>query len=229
MSKADLFEAFARTGKALASGKRLELLELLAQGERPVQQLAAVSGLNLTTASAHLQLLRDAGLVTSRRDGTRVLYRLAGDDVADLVTTLLRVAERHRPETAAAASAHLPADVRTIRRDELVDRAQRGEVLILDVRPAEEYAAGHLPGAVSIPADELAGRLAEIPADVEVAAYCRGRFCVLSYDAVHLLTQHGYTAHLLADGVIEFLADDVALATATLTPSATASPTARTS
>lgn len=218
MSKAELFESFARTGKALASGKRLELLELLAQGERPVQQLATVAGLNLTTTSAHLQLLRDAGLVTSRREGTRVLYRLAGPDVAELVTAMFRVAERHRPEVSAAAtgltSRLLPDGVRVIDRAELLDRSRRGEVLVLDVRPSEEYAAGHLPGAASIPFDELAGRLAEIPADVEVAAYCRGRYCVLSYDAVHLLADRGYTAHLVADGVLEFLADDVALATA---------------
>lgn len=217
MSKSDLFESFARTGKALASGKRLELLELLAQGERPVQQLASVAGLNLTTTSAHLQLLRDAGLVVSRRDGTRVLYRLAGPDVAELVTVMFRVAERHRPEVSAAAagltSQLLPDGVRVIGRAELLDRSRKGEVLVLDVRPSEEYAAGHLPGAVSIPADELADRLAEIPADVEVAAYCRGRFCVLSYDAVHLLTDRGFTTHLVADGVIEFLADDVALTT----------------
>jgi DNA-binding transcriptional ArsR family regulator len=218
MSKSDLFESFARTGKALSSGKRLELLELLAQGERPVQKLASVAGLNLTTTSAHLQLLRDAGLVVSRREGTRVLYRLAGPDVADLVTAMFRVAERHRPEVAAAAagltSQLLPDGVRVIDRAELLERSHSGEVLVLDVRPSEEYVAGHLPGAVSIPADELAGRLAEIPADVEVAAYCRGRFCVLSYDAVHLLTERGFTAHLVADGVIEFLADDVALTTA---------------
>lgn len=219
MSKSDLFESFARTGKALANGKRLELLELLAQGERPVQQLASVAGLNLTTTSAHLQLLRDAGLVVSRREGTRVLYRLAGPDVAELVTVMFRVAERHRPDVSAAAagltSQLLPDGVRVIDRAELLDRSRRGEVLVLDVRPSEEYAVGHLPGAVSIPADELAGRLAEIPADVEVAAYCRGRFCVLSYDAVHLLADHGYTTHLVADGVIEFLADDVVLATTT--------------
>jgi DNA-binding transcriptional ArsR family regulator len=218
MSKSDLFESFARTGKALSSGKRLELLELLAQGERPVQKLASVAGLNLTTTSAHLQLLRDSGLVVSRREGTRVLYRLAGPDVADLVTAMFRVAERHRPEVAAAAagltSQLLPDGVRVIDRAELLERSHSGEVLVLDVRPSEEYVAGHLPGAVSIPADELAGRLAEIPADVEVAAYCRGRFCVLSYDAVHLLTERGFTAHLVADGVIEFLADDVALTTA---------------
>jgi DNA-binding transcriptional ArsR family regulator len=225
MSKSDLFESFARTGKALASGKRLELLELLAQGERPVQQLASVAGLNLTTTSAHLQLLRDVGLVISRREGTRVLYQLAGPDVAELVTVMFRVAERHRPEVSAAAagmrSQLLPDGVRVIDRAELLDRSLRGEVLVLDVRPSEEYAAGHLPGAVSIPADELADRLAEIPADVEVAAYCRGRFCVLSYDAVHLLTDHGYTSHLVADGVIEFLADDVALTTTTVSARAT--------
>ncbi|MFC8801757.1 ArsR/SmtB family transcription factor [Promicromonospora sp. NPDC057138] len=215
MSKADLFESLARTGKALASGKRLELLELLAQGERPVQQLATVAGLNLTTTSAHLQLLRDAGLVASRREGTRVLYRLAGPDVAELVTVMFRVAERHRPEVSAAAAGltSLPDGVRAIDRTELLERSHQGELLVLDVRPSEEYAAGHLPGAVSIPFDELAGRLEEIPAGAEVAAYCRGRYCVLSYDAVHLLAERGYTTHLVADGVTEFLAHDVALTT----------------
>jgi rhodanese-related sulfurtransferase len=191
---------------------------VVARGGRGGGPPAAVADLNLTTASAHLQLLRDAGLVVSRREGTRVLYRLAGPDVAELVTVMFRVAERHRPEVSAAAaglaSQLLPDGVRVIDRAELLDRSRRGEVLVLDVRPSEEYAAGHLPGAVSIPSDELAGRLAEIPAGVEVAAYCRGRYCVLSYDAVHLLTDQGYTAHLVADGVTEFLADDVALTTA---------------
>jgi len=212
VAKAELFEAFARTGKALASGKRLEMLELLAQGERPVQRLAAVAGMNLTTASAHLQVLREAGLVVSRREGTSVLYRLAGDDVADLMATMMRVAEAHRPEARASKAAYLPDDLSLMDRAELLRRARAGQVLVLDVRPREEYAAGHLPGAVSIPLEELGDRIAEIPQDVEVVAYCRGRYCVLSHHAVRFLTDHGRAASLLDDGIVEWRADALPIA-----------------
>jgi rhodanese-related sulfurtransferase/DNA-binding transcriptional ArsR family regulator len=212
MSTADLYDAVARVGQALSSGTRLKMLELLAQGERPVVELATVAGLNVTTASAHLQGLRQAGLVVSRRDGRRVLYRLAGSDVAALVADLCAVAEAHRPDVRAELTVALPTDdLRLMGRDELLAASGAGDVVVIDVRPADEYAAGHLPGAVSIPLDEVASRLSEIPADVEVVAYCRGRYCVMSHRAVRLLIEHGVDAALAADGVLEWRADGVAI------------------
>ncbi|WP_326648883.1 ArsR/SmtB family transcription factor [Streptomyces sp. NBC_01750] len=203
--KAALYDAFARTGKALSNGKRLELLDLLAQGERPVDALAKAAGLNLTTASAHLQTLRQAGLVATRRDGVRIYYRLAGDDVAALYALLRQVAQRHQTDVEPARTAYLGTDeAEEVDREDLLARAQAGGVVVLDVRPAEEYAAGHIPGAVSIPIDELAERIAELPADVEVVAYCRGAYCVLAYDAVRLLHEHDRKAVRLTDGMLEW-------------------------
>ncbi|MDR7299881.1 ArsR/SmtB family transcription factor [Haloactinomyces albus] len=208
MDKTDLYDAIAGTGKALAHGKRLELLELLAQGERPVRELARAVGLKLTTASAHLQVLHEAGLVTTRRQGTSVWYRLAGGDVAGLLSVLCRVADAHRAEVETIRRAYLDtAGIRLVGRAELMQAAAEGRALVLDVRPAEEYAAGHVPGAVSIPVDQLTDRLAEIPADTEVVAYCRGRYCVLSYDAVRLLQASGRDAALLEDGILEWRRD----------------------
>jgi rhodanese-related sulfurtransferase/DNA-binding transcriptional ArsR family regulator len=215
VSTADLYDAVARVGQALSSGTRLKMLELLAQSERPVVELATVAGLNVTTASAHLQIMRDAGLVVSRRDGRRVLYRLTGPDVAALVTNLCTVAEAHRPDVRAELTSALPTDdIRLMDRDELLAASTTGDIVVVDVRPADEYAAGHLPGAVSIPLDELASRLAEIPADVEVVAYCRGRYCVLSHRAVRLLLEHGIDATLAADGILEWRADAVPITSA---------------
>jgi DNA-binding transcriptional ArsR family regulator/rhodanese-related sulfurtransferase len=187
--KTVLFEQFARVGKALASGKRLELLDLLAQGERDVASLAAAADLGLTTASAHLQTLRQANLVTTRRDGTRILYSLAGRDVADLFARLRDVAQSHLPDVEAARTAYLGDDGgRPVTRD--------------------EYTAGHIPGAVGIPLDELADRLAELPDGGQIVAYCRGAWCVLAHDAVRLLRAHGRDALRLADGMLEWrLAD----------------------
>ena len=148
MSTADLYDAVARVGQALSSGTRLKMLELLAQGERPVVELAGVAGLNVTTASAHLQGLRNAGLVTSRRDGRRILYRLSGPDVAALVAQLCAVAEAHRPDVRAELEAALPTDgIRLMDRAELLAASGAGRVVVVDVRPGDEYAAGHLPGA----------------------------------------------------------------------------------
>jgi rhodanese-related sulfurtransferase/DNA-binding transcriptional ArsR family regulator len=200
-----LFDQFARVGKALASGKRLELLDLLAQGERDVASLAAAANLGLTTASAHLQTLRQANLVTTRRDGTRILYRLAGSDVADLFARLREVAQSHLPDVEAARVAYLGADGgEPVTRDELRRLARTANVTVLDVRPAEEYAAGHIRGAVSIPLDELARRLAELPDDGQIVAYCRGAYCVLAHDAVRILRAHGRDAVRLADGMLEW-------------------------
>ncbi|MBT2363997.1 metalloregulator ArsR/SmtB family transcription factor [Streptomyces sp. ISL-10] len=203
--KAALYDAFARTGKALSSGKRLELLDLLAQGERTVDALAKAAGLNLTTASAHLQSLKQAGLVGTRRDGVRIHYRLAGDDVAALYALLRQVARLHQPAVEPARAAYLGTDeAEEVDREDLLARAAAGEVVVLDVRPAEEYAAGHIPGALSIPVGELADRLAELPDDAEVVAYCRGAYCVLAYDAVRLLHEHGRKAVRLTDGMLEW-------------------------
>jgi rhodanese-related sulfurtransferase/DNA-binding transcriptional ArsR family regulator len=203
--KAAVFEQLARVGKALASGKRMELLDLLGQAERPVEALAAAAALNLTTASAHLQTLKQAGLVTTRRDGTRIFYRLAGDDVADLLVRAREVAAAHLPDVAAAHDDYLGAgEVESIGRAELLRRVADGAVTVLDVRPTAEYTAGHLPGAVNIPLEELAERLGELPVDVDVVAYCRGPYCVFAHDAVRLLADRGRRATRLRDGVLEW-------------------------
>lgn len=210
--KTALFEQFARVGKALASGKRLELLDLLAQGERDVASLAAAADLGVTTASAHLQTLRQANLVTTRRDGTRILYRLAGRDVADLYARVREVAQSHLPDVEAARLAYLgEGGGQPVTRDQLQQLAKTRPVTVLDVRPREEYAAGHIPGAVSIPLDELADRLAEIP-DGQIVAYCRGTYCVLAHDAVRLLAANGRIATRLADGMLEWRLADLPVA-----------------
>lgn len=203
-AKNALFDQFARVGKALASGKRLELLDLIAQGERTVDALAKSAELGLTTASAHLQTLKQANLVVTRREGTKIFYRLAGDDVAALFALLRTVADDRLPDVRTAREAYLGDDTEAVSREELLERVRSGRATVIDVRPAEEYAAGHIPGAVSVPLDELADRLAELPADQEVVAYCRGAYCVLSHDAVRLLTAQGRTARRLADGMLEW-------------------------
>lgn len=207
-SKAALYEAFAASGKALASGKRLELVDLLAQGERTVEALAKTAGLNLTTASAHLQTLKQAGLVATRREGVRIHYRLAGDDVARLLALLRRVAEHHQAAVPPALDAYLgclpPNAGQEVTREELRARVAAGGVVVLDVRPVEEYRAGHIPGALSIPVEELADRIGELPGDADIVVYCRGEYCVLAYDAVRLLVDRGRRAVRLDDGMLEW-------------------------
>lgn len=209
--KAELFEQLARVGKALGSGKRLELLDLLAQGSRSVADIAAAAGLGVTTASAHLQTLKQAGLVATTREGTTIRYRLAETDVAALYVQLRTVASAHLPGVDVARDRYLGrtdvddgGSIEEIGREELLRRARAGEVLVLDVRPALEYTAGHIPGAVSIPIDELPARLAELSPDVEVVAYCRGAYCVFAHDAVRLLTARGHRAVRLTDGMLEW-------------------------
>lgn len=204
--KSALFEQLARVGKALGSGKRLELLDLLAQTERTVEALAAASGLNLTTASAHLQTLKQAGLVATRRDGTRIFYRLSGDDVTDLLVRVREVAAARLPDVSAARDAYLGGGsyIASLNRDELTLRMTAGEVTLLDVRPPAEYTSAHLPGAINIPIDELEDRLGEIPAGPEVVAYCRGPYCVFAHEAVEILQRHGRNASRLTDGVSEW-------------------------
>jgi rhodanese-related sulfurtransferase/DNA-binding transcriptional ArsR family regulator len=204
-AKTALFDQFARVGKALGSGKRLELVDLLAQGERTVESLARAAELGMTTASAHLQTLKQANLVATRREGTKIYYRLAGTDVAALYALVRTVASAHLPDVEAASAAYLgPDDAEQVSRDDLLRRARSGEVVVLDVRPREEYAAGHIPGAVSIPLEELADELDDIPADQEIVAYCRGSYCVLAHDAVRLLNARGRSARRLADGMLEW-------------------------
>ena len=208
-----LFDQFARVGKALSSGKRLELLDLLAQGERTVDALARASELGLSTASAHLQALKAANMVTTRREGTKIYYRLAGTDVAQLLALVRAVASAHLPDVEAAASTYLGPDTEQVTRAELLERIQTGQVTVIDVRPREEYAAGHIPAAVSLPLDELAEHLAELPDGHDIVAYCRGAYCVLAHEAVRMLTEHGHTAMRLADGMLEWRLADLPVAT----------------
>jgi rhodanese-related sulfurtransferase/DNA-binding transcriptional ArsR family regulator len=203
-----LYEQVARIGKALASPKRLELLEILAQGEKTVETLSAELSIDVKLASAHLKALRAARLVDSRRDGKYVVYRLSGQDVSDLWVNLREVAEEHLLELRMAIDQMVaqPDKLSTIDRDALLEQAKRGEVIVIDVRPQAEYEAAHLPFARSMPVDELEQRLAELPRRREIVAYCRGPFCMLSDEALKLLRAKGYKARKILDGVSEWRA-----------------------
>jgi rhodanese-related sulfurtransferase len=203
-----LYEQVARVGKALASPKRLEILEMLAQGEKAVETLAAEVAIDVKLASAHLKALKDARLVQARREGKRMIYRLSGGDVAALGVTLRQVAEEHLVELQMALRQLLAESDRLSRvgRRDLLAQARRGEVVVLDVRPPEEYETAHLPYARSLPLPELSRRLAELPRDVEIVAYCRGPFCLMSDEAVRLLREHGFKARKTMDGVSEWQA-----------------------
>ncbi len=204
--KRELFEQFARIGTAIASGPRLELLELLAQTERSVDQLASRTGLTIANASQHLQKLKQAGLIVGRKEGQFVFYRLAGDDVVRLLTALTQVGEARIAEVDRLVRTYLVQRdaLEAVPAAELLDRAKKGLVTVLDVRPPEEFAAGHVPGAINIPISELAKRLAELPKRKEVVAYCRGPYCLMSYDAVELLRKKGLKARRLQDGLPEW-------------------------
>ncbi len=184
-----LYEQFARVGKATAHPKRLELLDLLLQGERSVEELAAAAHLSMTSASAQLQVLRQARLVATQRAGKRVLYRIADDTVYTLVRAITEVARARLSEVGQTVRAYFHArdSLEPIDAEQLRRRAAAGEVVVLDVRPSAEYAAGHIPGAVSIPLDQLADRIADLPTGTEIVAYCRGPYCVLAAEAVDLL------------------------------------------
>jgi rhodanese-related sulfurtransferase/biotin operon repressor len=204
-AKDRLYAEFAAVGKVLGHPKRLELLDLLAQGPRSVDELAAAAGLGTSTCSAHLQALREAGVLVSRRDGKRHVHVLAGDDVAGLWDLLRQVAQAHRPHTELARQGYLgPADTETVDTDELLRRLEADEIVVIDVRPSPEYAAGHLPGAMHLPLDELMARIGDVPRGREVVAYCRGRYCVLAHDAVRTLLAHGLTARRAVDGALEW-------------------------
>lgn len=204
--KHELFAQFARIAKAMGHGNRLELLEHLAQGERSVEVLAKVSGMSIANTSQHLQQLRNAGLVTCRKVGLHVFYRLSGDDVLALIEDLRDVARRRLADVDRLINGYLTAkdDMEPVPAEELLARARKGEVTVLDVRPEQEYAAGHLPGAVNIPLDELEKRIDILDADREVVAYCRGPHCVLAFDAVSKLRERGRSARRLNVGYPEW-------------------------
>ena len=203
-----LYDQVARIGHALSSPKRLELVELLCQGEKTVETLALQADLGVKLASAHLKALRMARLVETRKDGKYVLYRLADPGVADLWVALREQAEERLVElqVALADIATHGDDLRGIDRQSLLRQAASGDVLVIDVRPSDEYEAAHLPHARSLPLAELKKRLAELPKSVPVVAYCRGPFCLMAKDAVELLRKKGYRAVHLADGVAEWRA-----------------------
>lgn len=203
-----LYEQVARIGKAVSSPKRLELLELLAQGEKTVAALAAELSIDMKLASAHLKALSEARLVEKRRDGKYVVYRLSGADVANLWVMLGQVAEAHLVELRLALEQIVaaPEKLSGLGRNDLLDKARRGAVIVIDVRPADEYQVAHLPFARSMPLAEIERRVAELPADCEIIAYCRGPFCLLAREAVKLLSARGYRARKIADGVSEWQA-----------------------
>jgi len=204
--KQDLFAQFARVGKALSNGNRLELLEFLAQGERSVDELAKVSGLSVANTSQHLQQLRQSGLVTSRKQGLKVHYRLSGGDVIRLLDALRSVAERHISDVERLINSFLTVkdDLEPIPREELLQRVRDGLVTVLDVRPPEEYAAGHVPGAVNVPLKELEHYLDQLHDGQEIVAYCRGPHCVLAFDAVAKAREKGISARRMQDGYPEW-------------------------
>lgn len=203
-----LYGQFARIGKALASPHRIEILELLAQGERTVESLAGEIGLSLANASQHLQALREASLVEGRKQGLYVHYRLADDLLLDLTRALRLVAVRRLADLDRLVHSHFGdrTDPEPVGMDELLDRVRSGRVVILDTRPANEYAAGHIAGAISVPVDELKARLAKLPKGKEYVAYCRGPYCIYADRAVAMLRKSGRKARRLADGFPEWKA-----------------------
>jgi len=203
-----LYEQVARIGKATSSPKRLELLDLLAQGEKAVEALATELNIDMRLASAHLKALREARLVIARREGKQMVYRLSGDDVATLLVKMREVAEVHLLELRVALEeiSASPGDLTSVGRTELLEKARRGEIIVVDVRPEDEYQSAHLPHARSMPISELENRLNELPLDREIVAYCRGPFCLLSDTAVQLLAKRGFRVRKIRDGVSEWQA-----------------------
>lgn len=204
-AKDSLFEAFASVAKALGNGHRAEIVDVLAQGERSVESLAAEIGQSVANTSHHVRRLARAGLVDSRREGTFVHYRLAGDRVGELWSALRDVAAEHVADVEVLARRHLgDADVEELTNAELMGRLARGRVVVLDVRPEVEFAAGHIRGARSLPYDAVASNLDAIPKSREIVAYCRGPYCVYATDAARLLASKGYRARRLRDGYPEW-------------------------
>jgi rhodanese-related sulfurtransferase len=206
--KRAMFEQFAAVARTIGSAHRLELLELLAQTERSVEELAGLSGLTIANASQHLQQLRRSGFAEARRDGKRVLYRLADGDVVALLGALRRVTERNVGAVEKVLNSYFRErdSLEPVSRKELLRRMREGMVTVIDTRPAEEFAAGHLPGALNVPLRELKRRLREMPRDHAIVAYCRGAYCVLSYEAVAELRKRGFKAFRLEEGYPEWRA-----------------------
>lgn len=204
--KREVFANLARIGTALSSPTRIEYLELLAQAERTVEQLATMSGASVANTSQHLQKLRQAGLIVGRKQGLYVYYRLAGDEVVGLLSAVARVGEAYVAEVERIVRLYFAHkdELEPVPARELLERARNGLVTVLDVRPPEEYAAGHLPGAVNIPIQELEKRIKELPKRREIVAYCRGPYCLMSYDAVALLRKKGMKARRLEAGLPEW-------------------------
>ena len=204
--KQDLFSQLARVGKAVGNGHRLEILEFLAQGERSVDELSKLAKLSVANTSQHLQMLRQSGLVLARKQGLKVFYRLSGYDVITLIDALRLVAQHHIAEVEQMVNTYLTVkdDLEPIPRKELLERVRTGLVTVLDVRPAEEFAAGHVPGAINVSVDELKQKLQEFDENQEIVAYCRGPHCVLAFDAVEQLRKQGLNARRLEDGFPEW-------------------------
>ena len=205
-AKRDIFTNLARIGTALSSATRIEFLELLAQAERNVEQLANLTGTTVANTSQHLQKLRQAGLIVGRKEGLYVFYRLAGDEVVGLLSALGQVGETYLAEVERIVRVYLAQkdNLEPVPAKELLERARKGLVTVLDVRPPEEYAAGHLPRAINIPIHDLEKRLRDLPKGREVVAYCRGPYCLMSYDAVAMLRKKGMKARRLEAGMPEW-------------------------
>ena len=205
-AKNQIFEQFAELARVLGHAHRLELLEHISQGERSVERLAQLTGLSVANTSQHLQHLRRGGFTRSRRDGKRVLYRLGDGPILPLLSALRCYAERNRAEVREIVTDYFDKldQLEPVSREELITRLQDGDVTLLDVRPDDEFALGHLPGALNVPFDELERRLSELPKDQEIVAYCRGPYCVLSFEAVAALRARGYKIRRLEDGFPEW-------------------------
>ncbi len=207
-AKTALFDEFARVCKALSSGRRLEIIDILANGERSVKGISEETGLSVANTSQHLQMLQNARLVKTRREGTHIYYSLAGPEVYDLLRAVQKLAEKHVADIERLADEYLSARGRLepVTKEELLRRLESGEdIVVLDVRPREEYEAGHIPGAVSIPLPELKRRLARLPKDKQIVAYCRGCYCAFADEAVKLLRAKGYDARRMEEGMPEWV------------------------
>ncbi len=204
-----LFEHFASVAKALASANRLELLEALAQGERSVEGLVQATGMSFANTSHHLHVLREGGLVKSRKEGTQVIYSMADEQALSVIAGIRHIAESHLAEVERIVRESFESrdSLTPVHRDELLKLARAGEAMVIDVRPTSEYEAGHIEGAVNIPLDSLPERLDQLPRDQEIVAYCRGPYCMLAFEAVEQLRKHGYQARRLEDGFPEWKAD----------------------
>lgn len=204
--KSDLFSQFARVGKALSNANRLELLEFLAQGARSVESLANLAKLSIANTSQHLQQLRQSGLVTNRKEGLKVYYSLSGDDVISLLDSVRNVAERHISDVDKLVNTYLTAkdDLEPIPANELLEKARQDLITVMDVRPKEEFEAGHVQGAINIPIDQLEQHLQQFDPEQEIVAYCRGPHCILAFDAVAQLRKKGFKARRLEHGFPEW-------------------------